>query len=144
MTDETPALDALALDLVRASARLTRTASRIPGVSYSSIAWRVLADLERHGATRVSELAAAQRVAQPTMTSLLLRLAGEGWVERGSDPEDGRATLVTVTDEGVRALAEYRAGAAALIAPHLAGLEAEDLAALHRAAALMLHLADAA
>ena len=101
----------LALDVVRSAARLTRAASKIPGVTYSSIAWRVLADLERDGATRVTDLAAAQRVAQPTMTALVQRVEGEGWVRRSADPGDKRATLVTITDAGSGpALAAYRTG----------------------------------
>ncbi|GAA1314413.1 MarR family winged helix-turn-helix transcriptional regulator [Leucobacter albus] len=137
-----PAHAALALELVRSSARLTRSASKIPGVTYSSIAWRVLADLERHGPARITELAAAQRVAQPTMTALVQRLEGEGWVQREPDPADGRATLATVTPAGRAALAGYRAGAAALIAPKLVDLSAADLAALGRAAELMHQIAD--
>lgn len=133
----------LALDVVRSAARLTRAASKIPGVTYSSIAWRVLADLERDGATRVTDLAAAQRVAQPTMTALVQRVEGEGWVRRSADPGDKRATLVTITDPGVAALAAYRTGAAALIAPQLAGLDDADRAAIARAAELMLNIADA-
>lgn len=141
-TSETASHGALALEVVRSAARLTRAASKIPGVTYSSIAWRVLADLERHGATRVTELAAAQRVAQPTMTTLVQRLEGEGWVGRAADPADGRATLVTITKAGVRALAAYREGAAKLIAPALAELDAADRAALARATELMHSIAD--
>ncbi|WP_042545474.1 MarR family winged helix-turn-helix transcriptional regulator [Leucobacter komagatae] len=133
----------LALELVRSAARLTRAASKIPGVTYSSIAWRVLSDLERDGQARVTDLATAQRVAQPTMTTLLQRLGGEGWVSRIPDPADGRASLVGITDEGARALAAYRAGAAELIAPQLATLSEADTNALARAAALMHRIADA-
>lgn len=134
---------ALALEIVRSAARLTRAASKIPGVTYSSIAWRVLADLERYGATRVTELASAQRVAQPSMTTLVQRLEGEGWVLRAVDPADGRATLVTITEAGALALAAYREGAANLIAPELAMLDPADRAALARAAELMHRIADA-
>lgn len=133
----------LALDLVCSAARLTRAASTIPGVTYSSIAWRVLADIERDGATRVTGLAAAQRVAQPTMTTLVQRLEGEGWVDRVVDPADRRATLVGITARGVAALAAYRRGAANLITPKLAELDAADRAALARAAELMLSIANA-
>lgn len=138
----TPEHGALALDLVRSAARFTRSSSRIPGVTYSSIAWRVLADLERDGASRITELAQTQRVTQPTMTTLVQRLEGEGWVVRAPDARDGRATLVSVTDAGVSALAAYREGAAALVTPVLTGLSDADRAVLARAAELMLHIAD--
>lgn len=138
----TPDQGPLALELARAAARLTRAASRIPGVTYSSIAWRVLADLERDGAARVTELAIAQRVTQPSMTTLVQRLEGEGWIVRSPDASDGRATLVGISEAGVRALAGYREGAAALIVPALSRLDGPDRAALARAAELMLQIAD--
>lgn len=133
---------ALALELVRSAARLTRAASRIPGVTYSSIAWRVLADLEREGGARVTELAASQRVTQPAMTTLIHRLEGEGWVTRTPDESDGRAMLVSVTAAGSTALAAYREGAAALIAPALTDFDEADLNALARAAEIMHRIAE--
>ena len=96
--------DRTALDLLVATSRFTRTLGRVPGVHYSTVAWRVLGEVSRTP-TRISVLAQQQRVAQPTMTALVQRLEGEGWLTRGPDPEDGRATLVAVTDDmliGVR------------------------------------------
>lgn len=137
-------LDRLALELIRSAARFTRVAGRVPGVVYSSIAWRVLADLDREGPARVSELAQQQRVAQPTMTSLVQRLENEGWVVRDADPDDGRATLVTVTAEGREALGAYRLAAAARMTPLLAELGDADRATLARAATLLQRLGDSA
>lgn len=102
----------------------------------------MLADLEMQGPTRVSDLAQQQRVAQPTMTSLVHRLEGEAWVERQPDPSDGRATLVALTASGVVALQNYRRAAAERIVPLLAQLGAEDQAILTRAADLMQRLSD--
>ena len=133
--------DRLALELLIASARFTRTLGRIPGVQYSTVAWRVLAELERHPA-RISELAQQQRVAQPTMTALVQRLESENWLHRAPDPEDGRATLVSVTPEGRAALAEYRRTAAAAVDPHLAELSDFDRATLARAAELLQQLTE--
>lgn len=131
-----------ALDLILSAARFTRTVGRVSGVSYSSVAWRVLADLALQGPTRVSDLAAQQRVAQPTMTALVNRLAGEAWVDRQPDPEDGRATLVFVTTAGKAALESYRLAMAERIAPLLAGLSERDRQALDRAAGIMLELSE--
>lgn len=133
--------DSLALDLLVASARFTRTLGRVPGVQHSTVAWRVLAELSGAPA-RVSELAVQQRVAQPTMTALVQRLEGEGWVVRAADPDDGRATLVSVTDAGRAALADYRAAAAAAVDPHLAALSDFDRATLARATELLLQLTE--
>ncbi len=135
-------LERRAVELVRSSARFTRTVGRVPGVVYSSVAWRVLADLELQGPTRVSELAQQQRVAQPTMTSLVHRLEGEAWVERQPDPSDGRAALVALTEAGAVALQGFRRAAAERIVPLLAHLSAEDQAILDRASELMQQLSD--
>lgn len=143
MSDESEAeasgQDALALELTRTTGRFSRIAGRVPGVGYSLIAWRVLAELEQHGGARVSELAAQQRVAQPSMTGLLQRLEGEGWLVRRPDPADGRAALIDITDSGLAALAGYRRAAAARVVPHLRELSDFDRATLARAAEL-LHL----
>lgn len=148
MTDEagpTPIpgeLDGLALELIRSAARFTRLAGRVPGVAYSAVAWRVLSDLEADGPARVSALAEQQRVAQPTMTALVQRLEGEGWVVRGPDPDDGRATLVRATPTGLEALGGYRRAAAGRIRPSLAGLSADERETLARAARLLQRLGD--
>jgi len=134
--------DAIALELTRVTGRFSRIAGRVPGVGYSLIAWRVLAELEQGGSARVSELAQQQRVAQPSMTGLVQRLEGDGRVERHPDPEDGRASLVSITDEGRAALDDYRAAAAARVSPHLAALSDFDRATLARAAELMQQLSE--
>ncbi len=136
-----PEPDRLTAELIRSAALFTRTAGRIAGGGYSSIAWRVLADLDRDGAARAAELAALQRVAQPSMTSLVHRLEGEGWIARNPDPADGRAALAGITLAGIRALAEFRAAAAARFAATLAEFSDADRAALGRAAELLTRLA---
>lgn len=133
-------IDALALELTRAAGGFARTVGRVPGSRHSTIVWRVLIELEHSGPSRVSDLAHQQRVAQPTMTGLVQRLEGEGWVERGPDPHDGRATLVAVTEAGSAGLEEYRRAAADRVGPHLARLSDFDRATLARAAELMLQL----
>lgn len=136
--------DALALALVRSAAFFTRTAGRLPGVTYSSIAWRVLGDLEREGPARVSDLAQQQNVTQPSMTALVNRLTAEGWVAKSVDPEDGRASLVQVTAAGASALGDYRLACASRVSPMLAELNEADLAALTRAVEIMADASDIA
>ncbi|GAB2552731.1 MarR family winged helix-turn-helix transcriptional regulator [Leucobacter ruminantium] len=140
--NEASDIDVLALDLTRVTGRFSRIAGRMAGTGYSLIAWRVLAELEQSGSARVSELALQQRVAQPSMTGLVQRLEGEGWVERRPDPEDGRAALVSVTAAGTAALDEYRRVAADRVRPHLAELSEFDRATLARAAELMQRLSE--
>ncbi|MBC9943872.1 MarR family transcriptional regulator [Leucobacter sp. cx-328] len=141
---EREALEALALEFIVSAARLTRVVGKKSGSAYSSNAWRVLSDLERHGAQRVSDLAQQQNVAQPTMTALMQRLGSEGWVTREPDPTDGRATLVTITSRGAQALADYRTNAAAVLVPHLADLPSDDQVTLLRAAEIMHRIVEVA
>lgn len=141
-TAESGEAERIALNLIRSASRFTRLAGRVPGVHYSAIAWRVLSDLESAGPTRVSELAAQQRVAQPTMTSLVNRLESEAWVERAPDPDDGRATLVGATAAGLVALHDYRRASAARIAPGITELSEGDRRSLARAAELLQQLGD--
>jgi len=136
-------LDELSLELLLSASRFTRVATRVPGIAYSAVAWRVLSDLSA-GPARVSDLAQQQRVAQPTMTTLLQRLESEGWVRREPDPADGRATLMQTTAAGENALADYRRAAASRIAPLLSELGAADRATLARAAELLQQLGDSA
>jgi DNA-binding MarR family transcriptional regulator len=60
------------------------------------------------GPRRVTELADLLGLAQPTMTLLVKRLRGRGWVRREALPEDGRVAMIAITAEGERAVARFR------------------------------------
>ncbi|HYZ57653.1 MAG TPA: MarR family transcriptional regulator, partial [Streptosporangiaceae bacterium] len=49
---------------------------------------------------RKPELAAAECVSQPSMSQLVQRLEQQGLATRASDPADGRAALIAITDAG--------------------------------------------
>lgn len=84
-------------------------------------------------ARRITELAAGEGVTQPAITRVVNRLAGNGWVGRDPDPEDGRAVMVTITPEG-RALYEtVRAEYRALLHEEMAALSEKDIETLDRA-----------
>ena len=80
--------------------------------------------------TRITDLATAENVAQPTMTTLVVRLERDGLVERGGDPDDGRAVLVTITDDGLATLRRYGDARAEVLNARLATLSATDREAL--------------
>jgi DNA-binding MarR family transcriptional regulator len=94
------------------------------------VAAATLADLERRGARRITELAETQGVTQPAMTGLVGRLAAGGLVERAPDPADRRGVLVTVTRDGRAVLAARRRARAEALADLLDDLDADDHAAL--------------
>ncbi|MEU3979394.1 MarR family transcriptional regulator [Streptomyces sp. NPDC026672] len=94
------------------------------GLSFTAAS--TLARLERGGPSRLTALALAESVTQPSMTQLVQRLERRGLVERVGDPEDGRVTLVAVTDTGRAELAERRRARDARLTELLAALSEEE------------------
>jgi DNA-binding MarR family transcriptional regulator len=93
--------------------------------------------LSREGPARVTTLAAAVGIGQPSMTELVQRLERQGLVTRVEDPGDGRAALATITDAGRALLDDQRRGRRDRVAELLAALPAEDEATL----TLAMHVA---
>jgi len=98
---------------------------------------QTLDQLNREGPARVTTLAAAVGVGQPSMTELVQRLVRQGLVTRVEDPGDGRAALATITDAGRARLDAQRRGRRDRVAELLAALPAEDEATL----TLAMHVA---
>ena len=90
----------------------------------------VLAALAAEGPSRLTALATATGIAQPAMTQLVGRMDREGLVVRLIDPEDGRATLVAITDAGRALRAEQRQSVRERMAGLLDRLSADDQATL--------------
>src|SRR3954454_6440886 len=102
---------------------------RESGRDLSRTAGSVLTTLAE-GPRRITELAVAEAVAQPTVTTLVGRLERDGLVRRAPDPADARAVLVHLTDAGRERLARRRAARAAVIDERLAALTDDDRARL--------------
>jgi DNA-binding MarR family transcriptional regulator len=113
------AVYALATELVRQMPR---------DMSLTSVA--TLSTLVRTGPRRVTELAASEGVAQPSMTALVSALERDGLVERRADPRDKRAALVTVTDAGRDLVARRRRVGAGLVTSTLDELSEDERSAL--------------
>jgi DNA-binding MarR family transcriptional regulator len=79
---------------------------------------------------RITDLAAAELVAQPTMTGLVRRLEQDGLVRRTPDPGDARAVLVELTDAGRDQLAAVRQARAEVLRERLDRLDGDARAAL--------------
>jgi DNA-binding MarR family transcriptional regulator len=97
--------DDIAEALEQASILITRHLSDRTALSLT--ASMALDTLSREGPIRLTALAAAAGISQPSMTELVQRLERQGLLSRVNDPEDGRAALVGVTDGG-RALLDER------------------------------------
>jgi DNA-binding MarR family transcriptional regulator len=120
----------LAIELEARIAAVFRLLLRRSYRELSRTATSVLATLRDTGPRRVTDLAATESVAQPTMTTLVVRLERDGLVERGSDPDDGRAVLVAITDEGLATLRRLGAARAEVLGARLDTLDAADREAI--------------
>ena len=134
-------VDALAEQLDDAVVAL-RSAT-LPRAGLSLTAAATLARLQRSGPARLTELASAEGVSQPSMTALIARLADQGLVRRAADPHDGRAVVLTLTDAGGALLAQRRAERTRQITGPLADLSPDDVRAITEALPALIRLADA-
>lgn len=92
-----------------------------------------LSTLEREGPARVTTLAAAAGIGQPAMTELIQRLERQDLVTRVDDPDDGRVSLVSLSDAGRALRGEQQRERRDQLAVLLSALPAEDEAALNLA-----------
>jgi DNA-binding MarR family transcriptional regulator len=99
-----------------------------------------LATVERTGPRRITDLAAIEGVAQPSMTALVTVLERAGLVERGQDPRDQRVVLVALTAAGTDYLRSRRRAGAEAFAQLIDKLPPEETATLLAAAPALQHL----
>jgi DNA-binding MarR family transcriptional regulator len=128
-------------DVVIGLRRLTATRQ---GLSLTAAA--TLSTLRQQGPTRLTELAVAEGVSQPSMTTLVARLAVQGLVDRHGDPTDRRAVLIRLTPAGGDLLDRRRAARTGRLTGPLAQLDDDDvrriadaLPALSRLAGVLTH-----
>ena len=98
--------------------------------------------LEAAGPLRISDLAARTAVGLPAMSRIVERLGQCGWATRHPDPTDHRACLVSITEAGTGLLDALRRERAGRLAPGLARLQPQQIAALLAALPALESLAD--
>lgn len=76
--------------------------AHVRAAGLSSAEWRVLATLHDSEPMTISRLAHEVLSKQPTVTKLVQRMAGEGWVALQAHAGDQRCTLVAATPAGKR------------------------------------------
>ena len=130
------ALDPAALAFTEAASKATP----IYTLPYAQA--RLLSMIEDQGAARISDLAALDHCSQPTMTTQVRRLESAGLVSRIADPADARAVLISITEQGVAALADVRTDRSAVIDPYLERLDDADRRTLADAVRVMRSLLD--
>jgi DNA-binding MarR family transcriptional regulator len=91
---------------------------------------RTLATLDREGSRRLTDLALAEQVAQPTMSALIGRLETDGLVSRSGEKADGRTVVVSITAAGRRCLGRLIERRSESLERALGDLEADDREAI--------------
>ena len=114
-----------------------------PRHGLSRTAAATLTRLQRSGPTRLTELATAEGVTQPTMSALVTRLVDQGLLRRGGDPQDARVVVLDLTPAGADLLAQRRSARADRLARALADLSTADASRIADALPALAHLADA-
>jgi DNA-binding MarR family transcriptional regulator len=138
MTNRPEELEHVADRLHSASIRLLRQLRReddATGITAPHLS--ALSVLVFGGPRTLGELAAAEQVKPPSMTRTIRGLEEAGLAVREADPLDGRVAWVRATPEGARVLHAGRARRVASLADRLRALDADELAALERAAGLL-------
>jgi DNA-binding MarR family transcriptional regulator len=82
----------------------------------------LLLELEAGGPSTQAQLAAASGYEPPTITLSVRQLEAAGLVVRRPSPTDGRATIVTLTDDGVALLPNLKAAWRRVAEQTVAGL----------------------
>ncbi len=127
------AIDLVATTLLGRANRLTRLLMRSGAHELSRTEAGVLATLSE-GSRRITELAATEALAQPTVTQLVDKLEGRKLVLRGRSGDDGRVVLVEITELGREQLEELRTEIRANMREALADLPDTELTELAHAA----------
>ncbi|KIZ16294.1 MarR family winged helix-turn-helix transcriptional regulator [Streptomyces natalensis] len=81
-----------------------------------------LAVLDAHGPLRISELANRMNIALSTTSRMVDLLYGCGWIVRRPDPEDQRASLISLNDDGQQLLRSVRQETTGILAAEIAEL----------------------
>ena len=123
------AIDLVASTLLGRANRLIRLLMRSGQHELSRTEAGVLATLTE-GPRRITELAATEALAQPTVTQLVDKLEGRGLVIRGRSGEDGRVVLVEISPQGREELEELRVEIRADMRAALADLPDAELTEL--------------
>ena len=112
--------DALGILLKRTTrAQLHRRLTEGMGEAVDELTYPILSALARTGPCSAADLAPDAGIDRSGVTRRASRLQAAGLIRREPDPADRRASLLVLTDEGERAVAELRERLAAHIATSL-------------------------
>lgn len=119
---------------------LFMTAARLQDRKLSMTAAGVIDTVDRRGPCRITQLAASEGVAQPSMTAMVMGLERAGLVERRKDPADLRVVLVALTPAGRKYINRQRNHLSVYIARLMEEVSDEEFEALLAAKPALDHL----
>lgn len=122
-----PGLLEVADSLRHAVLRLSRLLHQQNEGGLSATATATLGSVNKRGPLTLGELAACERVASPTMTKVVEKLEGQGFVTRQVDAHDRRVSRVKITPVGRRHLDSNRAQRTKWLAAQLERLRSDEL-----------------
>lgn len=113
--------------LVRRVRRVIGERARAVHPELQAVSYLMLGHLHAHGPARASALCVAFDMDKGSVSRQLQHLLDLGLVDRTPDPADGRATLLSVSEEGHRRMGDVAEHRRELLAERLGGWTAEDL-----------------
>ncbi|MFI6343930.1 MarR family winged helix-turn-helix transcriptional regulator [Streptomyces sp. NPDC050560] len=135
--DSAAAARRLSLAITRLRSRLREeTGQYETGLTLSQLG--VIQSVVHEGPVTAARLARLQHVTQQSIAQHVAPLVAAGYLRKESDPEDGRKSLITVTDEGRTLFTSLVSSRESFLARAIDRLvPPEDTAALDRAIALL-------
>lgn len=105
---------------------------RLKGTRLSPAQFLALAHLTALGALSQSALSNLLSITHATTVRLVDRMERDGWVTRQSDPDDGRANRVVLTEEAVKAWEEVSQTARAMLDQAYQGIHPAEIETVKR------------
>ena len=115
--------------LVRRIRRLIAERARMVHPDLSPVAYSMLMALNESGSRRASDLVGLFSVDKGAVSRQVQSLLELGLIERDPDPEDRRAAILSITEEGSRRLASIAAARRSEVIDRLSEWNDEDLRA---------------
>ncbi len=113
--------------LIRRVRRVIHERARAVHPDLQPVSYLMLGHLLREGPVRASALCTAFDMDKGSVSRQAQHLQDLGLVDRTDDPHDGRATLLSVSEEGVRRLGDVADHRRKLIAERLGDWSADEL-----------------
>ncbi len=100
----------------------------------------VFASIAKNGPVTIGRIAELEHVQPPSASKIVASLESRDLVERRSDPDDRRCSVIAITDAGSTYLEEARAAGRSWLAAQLTELDATDVGTLVAALPALEHL----